>query len=272
MYIHDSHVHTKYSFDGASDGSGELDAIAEAAILRGVNEISITDHCDIDCILDGIYPPFEADKIKEDVYRAKEKYRGKLQINYGVELGQAHVKPAEAKKLMAEQGYEFIIGSLHNLPKNPDFYFLKFDLMGDEQIDYLIKRNIAELLSLAEFGGFSTLAHITYIERYLTLCGKAFDYKKYRDGFEELFLQLIKSGTALEVNTSGLRKGGITMPGFELCALYREVGGELITIGSDAHSARDVGAGIEETAAVLRSLGFKSQTVVRDGKLSQIEL
>ena len=57
MYIHDSHVHTKYSFDGATDGSGEIDTIIETAIARGVNEISLTDHCDIDDILDGIYLP-----------------------------------------------------------------------------------------------------------------------------------------------------------------------------------------------------------------------
>ena len=268
MYIHDSHVHTKYSFDGAA----EIDEIAEAAISRGVSEISITDHFDIDNVLDGIYPSFEADKIKADVYRAKEKYKGKIQINYGVELGEAHTRREEAGKHIAEQGYEFIIGSLHNLTGCPDFYFLKFDLMCDEQIDYLIKQNIKELLSLADFGNFSTLAHITYIERYLTECGKAFDYKKYRDGFAELFSKLIKSGIALEVNTSGLRRGGITMPGYELCGLYRELGGELITIGSDAHRADDVGAGIKEAAAELRALGFKSQTVVRGGKLSQIEL
>ncbi len=268
MYVHDSHVHTKYSFDG----SAELDSIVEAAILRGVNEISITDHCDIDNVTDGVYPPFLADSIREDVYRAKDKYKGRIQINYGVELGEAHARPAEARKLLSEQGYEFVIGSLHNLAGCPDFYFLKFDLMCDEQIDYLIKQNIKELLSLADFGGFATLAHVTYIERYLTLCGKTFDYKKYRDGFEKLFTKLIKSGVSLEINTSGLRKGSITMPSYELCSFYRELGGELITIGSDAHSPCDVGAGIEEAAAVLRSLGFKSQTVVRCGKLSQIEL
>lgn len=272
MYIHDSHIHSKYSFDGATDGSGEIDTIVETAISRGVDEISITDHCDIDDILDGIYPEFPADTIKADIYRAKEKYKGKIRINYAVELGQAHARREEAMELMKKQDFEFIIGSLHNLRGYPDFHFMKFDLMCDEHIEYCIKRTLSELYELVDFACFSTLAHITYIQRYLTLGGKPFDHMKYYDEFAKLFATLIETGTALEINTSGLRRNSITMPGYELCALYRELGGEKITIGSDAHSARDVGAGIEEAAAALRDLGFRSQCVVRDGRISEIEL
>ncbi len=272
MYIHDSHVHTKYSFDGPNDINGEIDTIIETAIARSVNEISLCDHCDIDDILDGIYPPFEADIIKTDILRAKEKYKGKIQINYGVELGQAHTRRDEAEALIKKQGFDFIIGSLHNLRGYPDFAFLKMDIMCDEQIEYLIKRTLSELSELVDFGCFGALAHITYIQRYLTLCGKTFDHTKYADDFEALFKKLISSGTALEINTSGLRKNSITMPGYELCAMYKECGGELVTIGSDSHGADSVACGIQEAAAELRKLGFKSQTVVRNGKLTQIEL
>lgn len=272
MYIHDSHVHTKYSFDGPKDTMGEVDTIIETAIARGVNEISLCDHCDIDDILDGIYPPFEADVIKTDILRAKEKYKGKIQINYGVELGQAHARREEATALMEKQSFDFIIGSLHNLRGYPDFAFLKMDLMCDEHIEYLMRRTISELSELVDFSCFATLAHITYIQRYLTMCERPFDHKKYADDFELLFKKMISTGTALEINTSGLRKNSITMPGYELCALYRECGGELITLGSDSHGAADVACGIEEAAAELRALGFKSQTVVRGEKLTQIEL
>ncbi len=272
MYIHDSHIHTKYSFDVEKDGSGDIDRIVESAIARGINEISLCDHCDIDGILDGIYPPFDADGARNDIFKAKEKYAGKIQINYGVELGQAHVRPKETAELLDKYGYDFIIGSLHNMRDYPDFYFLKYEMMTPEFIDYLVKRNIKELCEIVELGMFSTLAHITYIQRYLTRSGVKFDFKPYYDDLSVLFNKLILSGKALEVNTSGLRRGDITMPGRELITLYRECGGELITIGSDAHTADDVGKGIEEAAAMLRELGFKSQTVVRSGKLTQIEL
>lgn len=272
MYIHDSHVHTKYSFDVEKDINGEIDTIIETAIARGVNEISLCDHCDIDDILDGIYPPFEADIIKADILRAKEKYAGKIRINYGVELGQAHARRAEAMALMEKQGFDFIIGSLHNLRGYIDFHFIKFDQLCDEHINYLMVRTLSELEELVDFACFSTLAHITYIQRYLALAGKPFDHTKYADSYERLFKKLIATSTSLEVNTSGLRRNSITMPGRELLYMYRECGGELITLGSDAHSAVDVGKGIEEAAVMLRELGFKSQCVVRDGKLTQIEL
>ena len=268
MYIHDSHIHTKYSFDSEAD----ICKIAETAIARGIDEISLCDHCDIDNVLDGIYPPFEADAVKRDISAAKEKYAGKLRINYGVELGGAHASPKEAKELLDKMGYDFVIGSLHNLRAYPDFAFLKLELMPSSQIEYLMRRMISETEEIVDFGGIQALAHITYIQRYLTMAGVPFDYKAYADDFERIFKKLIAAHIALEINTSGLRRDSITMPGYELAAMYKECGGELITFGSDAHLTEDIGKGIEEAAYALRSLGFKSQCVVRDGKLAQIEL
>ena len=125
---------------------------------------------------------------------------------------------------------------------------------------------------MVDLGMLSTLAHITYINRYMTICGIKFDFKPYYDDLSMLYKKLITSGKSLEVNASGLRRGDITMPGRDLLSLYRECGGEAVTLGSDAHTAEDVGKGIEEAASMLRELGFRSQTVVRDGKLTQIEL
>lgn len=272
MYIHDSHIHTKYSFDGAQDGSGEIDKIIETAIARGINEISICDHYDIDGILDGIYPPYFADDAKKEILAAKEKYDGRIRINYGIELGQAHVRPTEAKAFIEKYKFDFIIGSLHNMREYPDFFFLKYEMMTPEFLNYLVKRNIKELSEMVDLGMLSTLAHITYINRYMTICGIKFDFKPYYDDLSMLYKKLITSGKSLEVNASGLRRGDITMPGRDLLSLYRECGGEAVTLGSDAHTAEDVGKGIEEAASMLRELGFRSQTVVRDGKLTQIEL
>ncbi len=272
MYIHDSHVHTKYSFDGDKYGRGEVDTIVCTAIAQGIDEISFCDHYDIDDIIDGIYPPLEADAARADIFAAKEKYSGKIHINYGIELGQPHVYPKEAMEFLNKYSFDFVIASLHNLRGYPDYFFLKFEHMCPEQLDYIMARTMNELDEIIDFGQFSTLAHITYIQRYLSASGVQFDFHKYSDRFKSIFKKLIGKNIALEVNTSGLRRGDITMPGGELLALYRECGGELITIGSDAHSADDIGKGIEESADMLRRLGFKSQCIVRDGKLTQTEL
>ncbi len=272
MYIFDSHVHTKYSFDAAKDGSSEISAILDAAISAGVMEISLTDHCDIDGIYNQIYPPFPAKEIKADILSVRERYEGKIRVNFGIELGQPHVRVNEANALLDEMGYDFVIGSLHNLRDYPDFAQLRYEYIDDMQLTYLMRRSFLEFEEIISFGRIATLAHITYIQRYLSEYGREFDLKPWRDDYAALFKKLITSGIALECNTSGLRRGGITMPGKELFALYRECGGERITLGSDAHTARDVGNGIEEAAAMLRSLGFRSQTVMRNGVLTEIEL
>ncbi|MBE6613665.1 MAG: histidinol-phosphatase HisJ family protein, partial [Ruminococcaceae bacterium] len=256
MYIHDSHVHTLHSFDGARDGSGEVSAVIDAAIAAGVNELSLCDHCDIDDVLDGIYPPFDAEAIRDDILSTREKYAGKIRVNFGVELGQAHARREEANALLDRMGYDFVIGSLHNLRAYPDFSLIKYDHMDVRQIHYLMRRMLSETMELIDFGRFSTLAHITYIQRYLTIHGRDFPWREYRDEFEKLFRAVIDKGLSLECNTSGLRRNSITMPGYDLLAMYRECGGERITLGSDAHTARDVGKGIEEAAAELRRLGF----------------
>ena len=268
MYIHDSHIHTKFSFDSDAD----INEIAETAIARGISEISLCDHCDIDNDLAGIYPKFLSDDARVDILAAKEKYAGKVQINYGVELGEAHVCPKESRALIEKMGYDFVIGSLHNLRGYPDFSLLKFERMSAQQRAYLMRRMLSETEEIVDFGGFSTLAHITYIQRYLTLSGCPFEYETHKEDFARIFTKLIDKKIALEINTSGLRRDSITMPGYELAALYRDLGGELITFGSDAHFADDIGKGIEEAADALRKLGFKSQCVVRGGKLTQIEL
>ena len=100
MYIHDSHIHTEFSHDTAYDGTAALDLTVRTAIEKGLNEISICDHCDIDDILDGIYPEFPADDIKNAVITAREQYGDKIRINFGVELGQPHARQKESRELI----------------------------------------------------------------------------------------------------------------------------------------------------------------------------
>ncbi len=174
-------------------------------------------------------------------------------------------------------GFEFIIGSLHNLENYPNYAFINFERintssMSNSIISHIMRRTIEETEKVVDFGGFSTLGHITFFERYLRIGGIDFDIKPYLNDFERILKKLISKGIALEINTKGLRLENAAAPKYEIESLYRELGGELITLGSDAHMADQVGSEIENTAAALRSLGFKSQCVVRDGRLTQIEL
>ena len=251
----DLHTHTKFSFDGAKDGSGEPAAVAKAALDAGLSAIALTDHCDIDDIIEGIYPTYPADEIFREVERVKSDFDGKLSILRGIELGEPHVYPAEARKLLSEQNYDFVLGSLHNLRGYPDFYFLKFDRMEQLQIDYLVRRAISEQLEIVNFEWngrhIDSLAHITYIGRYLDECGASCDFLRFEPEWRRLFHAMIENDVALELNTSGLRKGGRLMPTPELVKLYIDCGGKRFTLGSDAHTARDVGKNLADAAELL---------------------
>ncbi len=251
----DLHVHTKFSFDGATDGSGEPFRVADAAISAGLSAIALTDHCDIDDIRDGIYPPYPESDICKAIEKLKSDYSDRLIILRGIELGEPHVCPDEAKKLLTRQNFDFVLGSLHNLRGYPDFYFLRFERMEEMQLGYIAKRMISELREIVEFEWngrhIDSLAHITYMSRYLDECHVNFDLTRYESEWRTLFGAMIDHGVALEINTSGIRKGGRLMPESPLVSLYVDSGGRRFTLGSDAHSARDVGKDLDKAAKLL---------------------
>lgn len=264
MYCADNHVHTCFSFDGAPGATP--DAVCRAAIDRGMQEITFTDHCDINGEVEGIYPHFTMEEARDAVFAAKETYRGRLRVNWGIELGQPHQYPDAARKMIADGGFDFVLGSLHNLTGVPDFFFLKYELMTDEHLDRLFSRCLDETMEVVKFSGIHALAHLTYPCRYYTLAGRSFDPMRYTDRIAEIFSVMREKSIALEINSSTLRKGlGFTLPYTPILALWRECGGEMVTFGSDAHAAEDVGADFAAFGEMMRTCGFSSYFTFRDG-------
>ncbi|MBQ9121564.1 MAG: histidinol-phosphatase HisJ family protein [Clostridia bacterium] len=262
MYLCDNHTHTKFSFDG----SDSPDALCEAAIRNGVHEISITDHYDIDGIAEGIYTPYLAEEAKAAILAARDKYAGRLQVNYGIELGQANHMPEESAAFIEKYGFDYVLGSIHNLRGVPDFCYLKYEDMSDRLIELLIERSLDEILEIARLDYVTTLAHITYPHRYATLAKRDVDLMKFTDRFRAIFKEIIERGISLEINTSTLRTAGITMPTYPVFRLYRECGGELVSFGSDSHKSEYIGYRIPEAQRILADMGFAYQTVIREGK------
>lgn len=253
LKYYDLHTHSRYSFDGDKTPAGEIDAMAKAAISAGLRGIAVTDHCDIDGVLDGYYPKYDKEEIRRDVFAAKEKYAGKLEILYGIELGQPHARAEESKKLLEECRFEYVLGSLHNLRGVPDFSFFHYGKMEPEVIDHFMNRAVDELCEIARFSGITTMAHITYPARYMRQDGVNYDFLKFEKKWRELFHIMIENGLNLEINTSGLRKpnDGKTMPESDLIALYKDQGGKRFVLGSDAHTSGDIGKGLAEGLAKI---------------------
>jgi histidinol-phosphatase (PHP family) len=256
----DYHIHSFYSGDIPEGMGSTVAELCETAIFRGFTEIAITDHFDVDGIYYGAFPKLDLEGVYRDVFEAKDRYADKLSVLFGLEIGQAIHMPKESKRLIDRFPFDYIIGSVHSVRGIVDISFLDLDKMGNEELLMLWKDYISEMKELIDWGYFDTLAHITYPYRYLKLAGreKLLDLEKNgREIFEPILRAIIRKGISLEVNTSGLRQGvGQTLPGFDLIRFYRELGGELITVGSDAHHARDIGMDIRETIIKLKEIGF----------------
>lgn len=136
-----------------------------------------------------------------------------------------------------------------------DFYYLDYK---KDNPDYLMRLYFEELLEMAEWGKFDVLGHLTYPLRYIEGdFGIKIDMDVYNPIIEKIFLTLIKNGMGIEINTSGLRqKIGVTLPSEKYVKMYRDLGGEIITIGSDAHNTENLGMGIDKGIIIAKNCGF----------------
>ncbi len=265
MFLCDYHTHTHFSFDGSPEATH--DAMCRRALEVGLSDIAFTDHCDVNGQVEGIYTPYNADEAYAAMEAVRETYRGRLNIVLGIELGNATQYPAEAAAVLAAHRYDFVIGSLHNLRDVPDFFFFKCELMSDTLLGRLFDRALDETIEMVRFSGITTLGHLTYMHRYITEAGRPFSFQPYYEKLEHLFRILIDRDIALELNVSTLWKGlGIAMPTPELLRFYKDCGGRLITVGSDAHAPENLGRAIRKGYAMLDAVGFHEVMTVCDGQ------
>ncbi len=249
----DFHLHTEFSFDSKE----KIDKVCESAIEKGLSAIAVTNHYDHDGIEEGLYDEYFFERDAENILYAKEKYKDKLQVFFGLEIGQPHTLNEKKISKIESMGYEFIIGSLHNLRNCFDFYYFDYKKTSPFYDKGIYIKYLSELMEIADLGFIDTIGHITYPERYMKEGGKEFVYSEFEEGFLALFEKMTKNKTALEINTSGLRQGLChTVPKTDILNLYKKARGERITVGSDAHFASHVGEGIIETFDKIREMGF----------------
>jgi histidinol-phosphatase (PHP family) len=270
MYLADCHTHSSCC---SPDGVSTIDEICKAAADFGLSEICITEHYDVNG-WNG--EPYDFDRTVEEYFlsleTARERYGDRLAILAGREIGQATQNKSLAQKAAGDSRLDFVIGSLHNLRGYPDFYFL--DYPDVEYCRRLAVLYFEELMEMAALDCFDVLGHLSYPLRYIK--GRTdldFDFSGFHAEISDLYRLLISRGRGIEVNMSGLRQPmGQTMPSFDLIKLYRECGGEIITIGSDAHAAKNLGRGIAEGQELLKAAGFRYFTVYRNRRPSFIKL
>lgn len=267
MVFADSHVHSHLSFDGSPEAIPER--MCQKALDLGLTHLCITDHCDVNGPELG-YAPLDEAAADREIPACRDAFRGRLDVGYGIELGEATEFPDRARAILSRHDYDFILGSLHNLKGCVDFAYIKFEHPGFDAplIEKLYERMLLETEALLSFDGISSLAHLTYMERYVRRAGKTVPEDGYRDVLKRIFRLMTERGIALELNVSPIARGedNYTMPDASLLKLYRECGGELVTVGSDAHNPAQIGAGIREGYRLLLETGFSYVTVFRRRK------
>lgn len=260
MKFFDYHIHNRISFDSEEP----LINHCENALKRGLNEIALTNHYELDMVVQGRTAPPDLEAEERELQEAREKYAGKLTILRGIELGQPHYDLGAAKKLIAEREYDIVLGSLHNGMKGEDFYFLNYHDYTDEELIRLWEDYLVLLADIAWNADIDVMTHILYPLRYFEAKRKAC-LPMELVLFEPIFKGLIARGIALEINTSALRSGALPEPdpGLRLLKFYRSLGGEYLSVGSDAHRARDIGKSQTEARALAEAAGFGYLTTFR---------
>lgn len=256
MLLCDMHTHSNNSFDAKNS----VDEMCRVAILRGVKVLAVTDHCEAPSIGLGADCEFGCfdELIPQSIYDARDarlKYGGRLRVLTGLELGEPMHEPELTRRALAYGEYDFVLASVHNIRSYRDFYYMDYKTVDVAEV---LRKYFDELIETAAFPHYDSLAHITYPLRYIKATfGKLPDLSPYSAQIDEAFKILIKNNKSLEINVSGLFKAlGTTLPDVDLVKRYRELGGRLITIGTDAHSVEFVGKGLEQGIDVAKRAGF----------------
>lgn len=253
----DLHIHS----DNSRDARHSVTLICEKAVERGIRAIAITDHCECREYRKGDYPVICRQSAFE-TRKAMNVFEGQIAIASGVELGSPAAAPDVAGDVM-KNNFDFIVASVHRLKgRQKDIRELDYT-RGINRPDRVFSAYLDEIAETVEWNGFDALAHLTYPLRWFPaeLAAK-FSLMRYKEQIGYILQKLAKNGRALEISTAGGEyetadiKGGFH-PCFEIVKMFKDAGGEFITVGSDAHSADRVGDRVSEAAEMAEEAGFK---------------
>lgn len=266
----DYHMHTSFS----SDSDSPMDTMIAQAVKIGLSRICFTEHMDRDFIRPTKQAPdFEVntDAYLQALQELKNEYAGKIDILFGIELGlQPHIADYY-RQYIRKYPFDFIIGSSHICHRR-DPYMSTFYNDRPEEAAYLeYFESILENIKV--YDDFDVYGHLDYAVRYGPNKNLFYSYEAYADILDEILRALISSGKGIEVNTSGFKYGlEHPHPTEAVIKRYCELGGEIITIGSDAHIPAHIAYDFSKIPALLMDCGFQYYTVFKNRKAEFVKL
>lgn len=256
----DCHLHSSFS----GDSKTPMEAMIQKGIQLGLTHMCFTEHNDFD------FPAgpgggadqylLNTDSYLYDFIRFREKYQDQIKLLFGVELGLQPQLMRENAIYAKSYDFDFIIGSSHICHGKDPYFSAFYEDRSEEEAYREYFSSIIE--NINKFSNFDVYGHLDYVVRYGPNKDKEYSYEKYKDLFEEILMLLLEKEKGIEINTGGIRKGLKELhPCTAVLRRYRELGGEIITIGSDAHTPTEIAADFDRTSELLKECGFRYYTI-----------
>lgn len=255
----DQHVHSKISHDGISTIKEHI----EYAKLHNISEITFTEHYDDYTGIETNIKPLDMSYYRSEYLKNLDK---EVKTNYGIEIG---LRPESYKKIYEvahTNNFDFIIGSSH-ITCGKDMAYDKsfFEGLTPHQAVTKYLNEVLQNINIYK-NEFDVYGHIDYVIRYIIKnygsVMTRIDYNEFKDLLDEILLSIIKSDKGIEINTSGIRYNlGSPHPNIEIIKRYKELGGKIITIGSDAHKSSDLASNFDVAYDMLEIVGYEELAV-----------
>lgn len=252
----DYHLHSSHS----GDSTEPMENLVRTAIQKGLTHICFTEHMDMDYPVTEDTPEgfflLNTDSYLYDLIRLRAAYEGQIKLLFGVELGlQPHLQK-ELSRYVHSYDFDFVIGSVH-IAKGMDPYEASyFENCSEEEA---FRRYFEAVLeNIKRFQNFDVCGHLDYVVRYGADRDQNYSYDKYKDLLDAILTTLLENEKGIELNTGSLRRGTReASPCRDVLKRYRELGGEIVTVGSDAHTGADLAADFDLAKEALESCGFR---------------
>ncbi|MBQ8799365.1 MAG: histidinol-phosphatase HisJ family protein [Lachnospiraceae bacterium] len=257
MVLPDYHVHSLFS----PDSKMSPEEAVRAAIALGVTELCFTEHMDLGHHMEMYDKIPNFDGMEKTISMLRKKYPD-IHIGKGVEVGYISDTVEQTAEVLAKQNFDYVLLSTHcvdgldcGVPESK---------RGQDKITAYKRYLETVYMSVTDerlTAQYDCVSHIGYIAKGLHYEDNTFPYELFPELFDKILCEIIKRGKGIEVNTSGIDRGGHVLPHPSIIRRYRELGGRMITIGSDAHKSQNVGAYIKDAVAVIVEAGFEEITL-----------
>ena len=275
MVLFDNHNHSQFSFDGQRTS---VEASARAALSAGLGGICFSDHCDhyvppMKASFEDLKPEyFDVAEQQAEIGRVQDLLGEGVKILKGIEIGMYEECHEQIRNVLSSNSFDQVLASVHYIQQTDPYYGGYYEGKDWKQAYGGYLETIYK--EMAWLGDFDIMGHYDYIVRYAPYPVTSIRYRDFSDIFDEMFRYLIYEGKALEINTKSYEghRGRIVELDHNVLLRYREMGGEIISLGSDSHEPTRVGAGFTFHAELLKSLGFRWTAHYEQRRLVQLPL